>query len=285
LSTLFLSLVSVFIWGTTWFAIKFQLGTVDPLWSVVIRFFLASIILFGICRMRHLSWRVKNHSGLLFLGFLLFGFNYWLSYLSELYITSGLTAVIFSVMVFMNVFNAYWFLKLPLNRRVIFGGILGFSGIALVYLPELRQVSGQNILLGASLGFIAAYSASLGNIWSVKLKKSGLHVFQTNAWAMFYGALIMLVLALVLGRPLQICFSWGYLLSLGYLVVFGSVVAFSAYLTLVNRIGPDKAANITLFIPVVALIVSALFEGYHFTLEALVGITLLIIGNYLALKK
>jgi drug/metabolite transporter (DMT)-like permease len=285
MSTLFLSIVSVFIWGTTWFAIKYQLGVVDPLWSVAIRFILAAAILFVVCRVRGLSWKVKDHAGLIFLGLLLFGFNYWLSYLSEIYVTSGLTAVVFSAMVFMNVFNAFLFLHLKINRRVIIGGLLGITGIILIYRPELMHTTGQNIFLGTVFAFVAAYSASLGNIVAVKIKTKGLHVFQSNAWAMFYGGLAMALLSLLLRRPLSFDFSFPYLASLSYLVVFGSVIAFSAYLTLASRIGPDKAAYVTMFIPVVALIVSALFEGYRFTPDAIIGIGLLIGGNFLALRK
>ena len=90
---------TVLIWGTTWLAIKFQLGTVDPMVSVFYRFLLSAIILIPFCRILGLKMRfsLKEHMYMAVQGLFLFAINYWLFYLAEVYITSGLAAVVFSM--------------------------------------------------------------------------------------------------------------------------------------------------------------------------------------------
>jgi drug/metabolite transporter (DMT)-like permease len=74
-------------------------------------------------------------------------------------------------------------------------------------------------------------------------------------------------------------------LSLAYLAVFGSVVAFVSYLTMAGDIGADRAAYVGVVTPVVALALSTLLEGYHWTVPAVLGALLCLGGNVLILKK
>jgi len=286
MSNLFLALCSVLIWGTTWFIIKFQLGSIDPLWSVAYRFLLASVMLFAICSYKKISWKIDQHGLVFLLGIFLFGINYWLAYLSEIHVTSALTAVVYSVMVFMNIFNARWLLKTPINHKIVLAAILGVGGIFLIYKSELAiSKDALQVLWGVLFALSSAYFASLGNILAIKIKNKHINVLQANAWGMFYGALAMAILALLLQRPISFSLAPAYLFSLSYLAIFGSVIAFSAYLTLCGRIGPGKAAYVTLFVPVVSLLVSTCFESYHWTIFTVSGISLLLVGNYLALRK
>ena len=127
------------IWGSTWLAIKFQLGVVDPLVSVFYRFFLAAIILLIYSSLvgLNLKYSAKQHFFMALLGLLLFGINYWLVYLAEIHLKSGLVAVIFSTIVFLNIFNGAIFLKSNIRLNVLFSSLLGFIGIALVFKDEL----------------------------------------------------------------------------------------------------------------------------------------------------
>ncbi|MES9965436.1 MAG: EamA family transporter, partial [Candidatus Sedimenticola sp. 20ELBAFRAG] len=102
-----------------------------------------------------------------------------------------------------------------------------------------------------------------------------------NAYGMAYGAAVMFLAALVQGLPLSFDLSIGYTSSLLYLALFGSVFAFGSYLTLVGRIGPEKAAYATVLFPLVALIISTLFEDYEWTLVAAFGVILVVAGNVL----
>jgi len=131
----------------------------------------------------------------------------------------------------------------------------------------------------------ATYLASLGNIISARNQKHDLPIIQTNAYGMSYGALLMLVSAFLSGKTFCFDFSFSYVTALIYLAVFGSIVAFGCYLTLLGRIGADRAAYATLLFPIVALVISTVWEGYQWSLEAILGVALIMGGNLLMVSK
>ena len=288
MQNLILYATTVLIWGSTWLAIKFQLGIVDPRVAVAYRFALASIILLLYCRLAGLKMRftVKEHLFMALQGLLLFCINYWLVYLAETRLTSGLVATVFSTAVFLNIVNGALFLRSPTRGGVILGAGLGLAGVALVFWPELSSLGlSSDSLFGLLAAALATYSASLGNIASARNQKYKLPVIQTNAFGMGYGAAIMAGLAFVSGTRFSFDPTFSYVGSLLYLAVFGSVIAFGCYLTLVGRIGADKAAYAFLLFPIVALGFSTVFEGYQWTRYAVLGVVLITLGNVVVLRR
>lgn len=280
--------LTVFIWGSTWIAIKFQLGPVDPMLSVGYRFSLAAVLLLLWCLIGRLPLRfsARQHGYMALQGVLLFSLNYLLFYLAELQLTSGLAAVIFSTILLMNMMNGAIFLGSPLDRKVIAGGCIGLAGIALVFRPEIASFSADRAgLQGILLCLLATFSASLGNILSARNQKNALPIIQSNAFGMGYGALLMLAAAWFTGKPFIVETTVPYLGSLLYLAVFGSIVAFGCYLSLIGSIGADRAAYATLLFPLVALAISTVWEGYRWTGSALAGIFLILSGNFLMLQR
>lgn len=287
MKNLLLYLTTVLIWGSTWLAIKFQLGETDPVLSVAYRFTLASLLLLGFSKLRGLNLRFSPRQHLLIAlqGVLLFSINYLLVYLAELHLTSGLVAVVFSTLVFMNIFMGALLLGTPVRWNVVLGGALGLIGVALVFFPELRDYSLQDKgIAGLLLSFVSTLLASLGNITAARNQRSGLPVVQTNAYGMGYGAIAMYAYAVIAGVPFSFSVAPAYLGSLIYLAIFGSMIAFGAYLTLLGRIGADRAAYTSLLFPLVALGISTLFEGYAWNSSAILGVMLVIAGNLLILS-
>jgi drug/metabolite transporter (DMT)-like permease len=169
---------------------------------------------------------------------------------------------------------------------VLLGGVIGVIGLALVFWPELGVFTHDGSWrLGLALSVAAVLSASVGNIVSAHNQRAGLPVVQTNAYGMTYGALVTLVIAVVRGVPFRFDPSPGYDFSLLYLAVFGSVIAFGTYLTLVGRIGVDRAGYISVVFPLVALILSMLFEGLSLGGLGLAGVALVVVGNVLVLNR
>jgi drug/metabolite transporter (DMT)-like permease len=288
LENLGLYLASVLIWGSTWIAITYQLGSVPPAVSVAYRFALAAAILLLWCVLRSLPLKFsrRDHAGMAVQGSLLFGANYVLVYLSERYIPSGLTAVIFSTMVFWNMLGARVFFGTPLTARGLIGAALGVTGVGLVFAPELTIFSrGEDSLLGLAYGLASALSASFGNLVASRNQRGGLPVVQQNAFGMLYGATLVALWSLLTGQPFLFDWSPAYVASLGYLALFGSVFAFGAYLTLLGRIGPERAGYTTVAIPMVAILISTLFENFQWHAMTFVGVALCVVGNVLVLRK
>ena len=287
MSNIWLYLIAVLVWGSTWFAIEFQLGIVEPEVSIVYRYVAASFLLFGWCRYKKLNLRfsMRQHGWFALLGILLFGFNYVLAYRSQVYLTSALAAIVFSTIVWMNILNARLFFGIRAGRRILFGSVLGIAGIIVLFAPQIREIAFTDaVFFGSVLAIGGAMTASFGNMVSQGAQKSGLPVVQSNAWGMLYGAVFTAIFSVVAGHPFVFDWSAGYLLSLAYLTVFGSIIAFGAYLTLLGRIGAHKAGYAMVMFPVVALILSMLFEGLELNLSIIIGTSLVLVGNVFVLE-
>ena len=275
------------IWGSTWLAIKYQLGVVAPEVSVAYRFLIAALMLGAWCAFtgRSLRFTPRQHRFIALQGSLLFGLNYVGFYWAEQHATSGLVAVLFSTLVFMNPIGARIFFGKPLGARTLPAAALGVAGIALLFLPDLRAAgAGGDAALGILLGLGSTVIASGGNLAAARNQRASIGVLPGTAWGMFYGAIVAALAALAHGVPWTFDPSVAYVASLLYLSLFGSVVAFVAYLTLMKKVGPARSAYVGVATPVVALLLSTLFEGYRWTWISALGVVLAIAANWIALR-
>lgn len=281
----FLYATTALIWGSTWLGIKLQLTQVPPILSVGYRFCLASIILLGYCLLtnKRLTFPWKDHIFMAIQGFTLFGLGYCMCYLATSYLTSGLVAVVFSTILMCNILNLRMFLGQPVAWRAFWGGILGLFGLCILFWPELSAFSASRGLIGFVTALFGAYLASLGNVVGSRNARTGLPVTQANAFGMAYGGLLTMAIHFGMGGKLTMDWSFGYLGPLLYLTVFGSVVAFGCYMLLIGRIGAEYAAYVTLLMPVIALILSTFFEDYRWTLNAGIGVVIVLGGNLVIL--
>ena len=283
-----LYIVTILIWGSSWLAIKYQLGSVDPMVSVAYRFLLASGLswLYCLISRRLLRFSLRDHCFMFLQGASLFALNYWLFYLSEITLTSGLAAVIFSTIVVMNTVNGVLFLKNRLELLVVVGIVIGLFGIILVFWPEVADFeSGNENLFAISLALLATLLASVGNITSARNQRQGIPVVQSNTFGMTYGAILMLILSLSTDRKFTFELTIPYVSSLVFLSVFASIIAFWTYLTLLGRVGVERGAYATLLFPLVALAISTVAENYQWSAYSGIGIVLILVGNLLILKK
>jgi len=288
-TNLLLYVVTVLIWGTTWYVIKFQLGPVPESWSVAWRFFIAAAFMALWLGARGRLVDLPKGRNLLFVcaqGVMLFCLNYWLFYLISNDLTTGLVAIIFSLITIMNIINQRMIFKVPVNARALVASLIGITGLVLVFYPEFAEVqSSKKLVVAVALGVLATWFASIGNVISVRNTKAGLPVMRTNMVGMFAGAVCMSGIALISGEPASIELTASYLGAMLYLAVFGSVVAFGCYLTLIHRIGADKGAYAGVAFPIVALLISTWFEDYRWSLPAAAGVLLIVFGNVLALSR
>ncbi len=287
MSNRFLYAVTVLVWGTTWIGIEYQLGTVAPEVSVFYRYTLAAVSLFAWCAWAglNLKFSPRDHVRFVLLGLLLFGINYIVTYHAQQYITSALTAICFSTMLWMNMINARIFFGVRISKKIIAGSMIGIAGIVVLFLPQVQSLSlSDATVYGATLCIIGAFLASLGNMVSQSAQREGLPVIQSNAWGMFYGAIVTGAIAFGQGSAFNFDWSTGYIVSLLYLAIFGSIIAFGSYLKLLGRIGAHKAGYAMVMFPVVALVVSFLFEGLELGWNILTGIALVVIGNIIILR-
>ncbi len=288
MQTLLLYASVVLIWGTTWAAIPYQLGDVPIPVSIGYRFVVAALVLYGYAwvSQRSLALAPGNWPAVIVQGLLLFCLNYLLVYQGTYYITSGLVAVVFSLIVPFNALFARLFFGTEVTSRVALAALLGTAGIILLFLPELgRAGASTEIVIGILLIVAATLLASLGNMAAVVNANRNLPVVATNAHGMLLGGLLSLFLAMLLGQPLGIEPTRAYVVSLLYLSVFGSAIAFGCYIALLRRIGAARASYSSVLFPVVALLTSTVLEGYRWSFVAGIGILLTLVGNWLILSR
>jgi drug/metabolite transporter (DMT)-like permease len=280
-----LYIATVLIWGTSWYAMELQLVLPGEL-AILYRFLLATAILLGWCAVtrRSLRFTARNHLFMAAQGLFLFCLNYVLFYWAAAYLVSGLLAVCFSTMTVMNIgFGALLF-RQRIDPIVAVGALLGLAGLGLVFWPELANVElSGTVALGLALSLGGTVSASLGNMVSVRHKGAGVPVVEGNAIGMAYGTLFTLIIVLARGLPMRFDGSLSFVGSLVYLSLFASVFGFGCYLTLVQRIGADRAAYTTVLFPLAALAMSTFLENYRWTVAAALGVVLVLAGNLLVL--
>jgi drug/metabolite transporter (DMT)-like permease len=288
LNTLTVFAGCVAIWGTTWLAITFQLGRVPVEASVAYRFILAAALLFAYCKMRRLPLRfsVAEHAVLALLGLLMYSVGYLFVYRAELHVASGLVAVGYSASPLLAMFGMRIAFGQAMNARMMLGAVLGIAGVALVYWPELEHAKHRgNVSLGALFTAAAVLVTTLGNLVAHRNHERKLHGWATMAWSMGYGGVASLVASAAMGEPLAFDWSPPYLLSLLYLTVFGSILAFAAFLELLGRVGPSRASYVGVMVPIVALVISSVFEGFNWQALTFAGVAVSVAGNVLVLRK
>jgi drug/metabolite transporter (DMT)-like permease len=281
-----LYLAVVAIWGTTWIMIKFQIGVVPPEVSVAYRFAIAALLMFAWVAFRRLPLRfsLRDHLFIALQGVLIFSTNFVLFYLAAVTLATGLLAVVFSTASIMTLMLTAALHRRRPSARTALGALLGCSGIALVFWPEIAAFSlgsGAGLSLLLSLG--GTLSFSLGGLVAARNQAAGLSVRGSTAWAMAYGTLLLTLFVMVRGASLSFDPALPYVGSLLYLAVFGSVIAFACYFALLARIGAERSAYATVLFPIVALTISTLFEDYTWSTTALAGVALILAGNLLVL--
>ncbi|MDO8698250.1 MAG: DMT family transporter [Pseudomonas sp.] len=283
-----LYVLTVLIWGTTWIAIKLQIGEVALAASITYRFALAALVLFALLLLSRRLQRLDRRAQLLCMaqGLCLFSLNFLCFYTASQWIPSGLIAVVFSTATLWNALSARLVFRRRLAANVLAGGGLGLLGLALLFWPELAGHSASpETWLGLALALLGTLCFAAGNLLSSLQQQAGFRPLSTNAWGMFYGALLLGGYCLLSGTPLNFEWNQRYVGSLLYLAIPGSVIGFTAYLTLVGRLGQERAAYCTVLFPLVALNISAVLEGYQWTPLALGGLVLVMLGNLLVFRQ
>lgn len=237
-----------------------------------------------------MSFNIKEHMSMALQGILLFSINFLLFYYGSVYLLSGIVAVIAASIIIMNILNSKIFLKRPLVSHVVMGALFGLLGLTIIFSSEISLSAATiedrtQMLIGLVLCLMGTYMASLGQIVSYKNQMAKLPILQTTTYSVFYGTICTLLFALCLGQKPSFEYSFAYISSLLYLSIIGTVIAVTLYLTLLGRLGTERAAYAFVIIPVISLSLSSLFEDFQWHYGIFFGLVLILFGNFLVLRK
>jgi drug/metabolite transporter (DMT)-like permease len=275
------------VWGSTWLVIKDQISAVPSAWSVVWRFALAATAMTAIALLRRERLRLtrREQAVAIAMGFFQFSLNFQLIYQSEHYLTSGLVAVVFALMVVPNAVLARLVLGAAITRRFAAGSAIALAGIALLMLHEYRIAPpGNAVTTGVLLVAGAIFSVSIGNLLQATDTARGVPIVSLMAWGMLWGVAASALYALLsVGAPV-LDPRPAYLAGIAYLGIVGSALTFPLYSQLIREWGPGPAAYNGVAVPVVAMVLSTMFEGYRWSPLAGGGAALAIAGLLVALS-
>ncbi|WP_438850835.1 DMT family transporter [Brevundimonas nasdae] len=279
--------ICALIWGTTWFAITLQLGSVEPIVSVVWRFGLAAAVLFGFCAVTRRPLRLtrSQHLAAIGQGAFVFAISYAFVYAAEAQVASAVVAVIFAALAFVNLILFRVLGRQKASSAAWCGAALGVVGVGVL---SFGQLSGTGAGLDPGLGVIFAITAviasALGNWFAWKGQQAGAPVLSATAWAMAYGTVMLVICGVATGVTWRIELTPAYVLSLLYLSLFGSVIAFGLYFSIARQRGYALASYISALTPPIAMLVSVFFEGARFGWSALIGLGLVLVGQVLLIR-
>lgn len=284
---LLLYLTVVLIWGSTWYAIHIQMSYLPAELSIFYRAFLASLILGGFCKLKgwSLRFKAKDHVFLCLMGLSMFSIHFLFVYEAVHYVASGVVAVLTSSSSFLNILHNFIFFGVRPKKSTVAAGLIGIAGVILFFLDECSALSGQSqagkgILLGAIGGLIFSF----GGVIVKRNTNAHLPIIPAMVWGLVYAALALVIYLTFTATPLAFPQALPYWFSLLYLVLCGSILAFFCYFELIKAKGPELAGYVAVVAPLVALLISHFFEGYHLSMQHLGGLVLVIGGNILMLK-
>ena len=280
-------LIFTLIWGSTWLVIRGQLGTVSPHWSVAYRFLIAAAGMAVVARFQGHSLRPSRDllAAAGPVALMQFSINFNSVYLAERHITSGLVATVFALLIVPNSLLGWLFLGQRPNGRFAAGAALACAGVGLLFVQEMRGSTASPAEIGVGLAFtlLGLLGASGANVYQATHRAMRVPLPVMLAWSMAIGAAIDVVLAWMLAGPPTGDPRASYWLGLAYLALAASVICFSLYFPVVRKIGPARAAYSSVLVPIIAMTLSTLFEGYRWTALAGAGAVFTLGGMVLAL--
>ena len=281
-------IIITLIWGSTWIVIKDQLGPVPPAWSVTYRYIIACAAMFAYAAATRVPLKIGREGHLLAIAFGIpqFVLNFNFVYAAEQYITSGVVAVVFALLLVPNSALAWAFLKHPMTRRFVIGSAVAIAGVSLLFVNELKEatVAPQAVLIGIGLTLLGVLSASVSNVMQGTRRLRERPIVAMLAWGMLYGTIANALLSWTLFGAPVVEYRLGYWLGLAYLGLFASALAFTFYFGILREVGPGRAAYSSLLVPIIAMGFSTALEDYRWSRLAVAGCALALCGLYIALR-
>lgn len=280
--------ICVLTWGTTWYAITFQVGRLPPEVGVALRFAIAGLVVLAIGRSRgdRLRFGAHEHRLLALQGSFMYGVSYLCVYHAEKHLVSGIVAVGYSASPLVTGLGAHWLFGTRISRQFVAGGLLGLAGVTLLFWPEFgKATGGYETALGAVFTVGSVLLSAVGSLTASRNRANGLPFWPAMGYGMLYGAGVSALVALLQGQSFLPPLEAAWWISLLYLALAGSVLTFACFLTLQDRIGPGPTGSVGVMTPLLAILVSMLFEGFRPDVLTLTGAALAVAGNSLMLRS
>ncbi|HMF89940.1 MAG TPA: EamA family transporter [Candidatus Angelobacter sp.] len=269
------------IWGSTWLAIHIVVSDVPPLEAAAVRFLLAAFLLLALAAFQKRPWPKgeSQWSAIVVLAITILAVPYGLIFWAEQYVTSSMTAVLFSAMPLVVALLTPLMTHRTVPRSAVFALVVAFASLLWLFYAELRV--SPRALLGGSAVLLAVVVSS----WSVVFAKNRLHEIDSvvaTGLQFLFGAVALFWGTWALEARRHAVWTRPAIVAMVFLTVFGSCAAFVVYYWLLKRMQPYQLATTSLVVPVVAVLEGAFFrEQIPLTMVIVIIIVLASVGTVL----
>ncbi|WP_224998607.1 EamA family transporter [Cesiribacter sp. SM1] len=271
------------VWGTTYLALRIGVEGFPPFLFSGIRQAVAGsmLLLFLLLFRRKFEWRWKTVQQQIVPGILMIGFGNGLVGWAEMYIPSGLAALLCSLMpLFVVLINLSSEGAAKLNWKIISGLMTGLLGMAVIFQENLHDLMNRQYFLGILFTCIAAFSWAFGSILN-KRRSAGADPFYNASLQMISGGVFMLLLSLLFDDLKGVSMTQESFYALIYLIVFGSIGAFIAYLYALTKLPVGLVSVYAYVNPLVAVLLGYVILNEKLNEYTIVAFVLIVLGVYL----
>jgi len=267
------------IWGASYMFIAVGVREIPPFTFVEGRALIAAIALFIALRWRGETLPRTRREWLPLIGMGIFNgvIPYTLITWGEIYISSGLAAILTAAMpIFTVILAHFWTRDEKLTATKIIGVLIGFAGVVVLFLDEFARGL-QMEFWGQLAVVIAAASYATATLIARKYLQGVSHVVASTG-QLASTALWMLPLSLAFDNPFALRPSLAAIGSLAILALLGTAIAYVLYYWLIEHTGATRTALVTYLIPITGVLWGAWLLNEPIQWDALIGLALIIAG-------
>jgi len=271
------------IWGTTYLALRIGVMEFPPFLFTGIRQLTAGILLAGFMLLfrKQVLPSGKYWVQQLIAGFLMIFLGNGLVAWAEIYVSSGVAALLCATMpVWVVLFNLMGTGSDKPNWLIVVGVLTGFSGVSMVFGEHIAEFSNPNYTIGIVLIFVATIAWAWGGIFTKKIA-AGNHPFLNAGVQMFFGGLLALIFSGFTEPWIGVSLSGNTLWAMLYLIAFGSIAAFAAYGYALSKLPVTLVSLYSYVNPLVAVLLGWLILDEQFGWNTALSFIITVLGIFL----
>ncbi|MBT8287886.1 MAG: EamA family transporter [Flavobacteriaceae bacterium] len=270
------------IWGSTYLLNKIAVNELPPFMLASIRFTIAGLLIFAICRIIGIRIKITLRQLLntAVAGFLFLTFGNGVVVWALKFVDSGFAALEISaqplvVLILMRLIEGK-----KIQTMSVIGVILGIIGIYLL-VGQKEIIAKENTVLGIIMIFCCMLSWGYGSLFVAKADLPR-NFFVNTGYQMFTGGLMLMVASFLFDETWISPVDWSseVQISMVILILFGSIVAFTSFNYLLKKVSPEKVATSTYVNPIIALLLGWYFLNEHITTQSMIAAVILLTGVY-----
>lgn len=275
---------TITIWSVAFVSNKALLSYISPIENMILRFFIAYILLLIIYPHYKTLYSLKDELYFAILGFLGIFIYFLLENFALMYTQATNVGLYMGVLPLFTAIFAHFLTKdESLSKSVVIGFLIAIAGIALILLDgtEFKVRLKGDLLAILAAAVFALYSVAL------KLAPKAYHYIVITRKSFLYGLALMGIYFYLSGKSfnfqaLKITTVW---LNIAFLGLISSGLAFILWQQGIEKIGSIKASNYIYLVPLLTAITGIIALDEKLTIKMLLGGILILIGLYIAQRR